>query len=100
VSWQLLLLYDEDRLSLPTGLNQRESMEFDLAVVRQAIACLRGELALKGEATDLFGRERGESLTGILGSIYQTFGRSGSLSQCRGESCTPALFRNQGSSLQ
>jgi prophage maintenance system killer protein len=74
LSWQLLLQYDEDRLALPAGLNRRETMGFDLAVVRKGIVCLRNDLAMRGEATDLFGRERGESLAGILGAIHQTFG--------------------------
>lgn len=74
LSWQLLLQYDEDRLTLPSGLNRRELESFDLAVVRRGIGCLREELATRGEATDLFGRERGESLAGILGAIHQTFG--------------------------
>ena len=74
LSWQLLLQYDEDRLALPAGLNRRELVSFDMAVVRWGIACLREELAARGEATDLFGRERGESLAGILGAIHQTFG--------------------------
>lgn len=74
LSWQLLLQYDEDRLALPAGLNRRETMGFDLAVVRKGIVCLRDDLAIRGEATDLFGRERGESLAGILGAIHQTFG--------------------------
>lgn len=74
LSWQLLLQYDEDRLALPAGLNRRESVGFDLAVVRRGIACLRDELATRGEATDLFGQERGASLAGILGAIHQTFG--------------------------
>ena len=73
LTWQLLLQYDEDRLALPSALKRRESVEFDLAVVRRGIACLRDELATRGEVTDLFGRERGESLAGILGAIHQTF---------------------------
>ena len=74
LSWQLLLQYDEDRLDLPTGLHRREPMGFDLAMVHQSIVCLREELVARGEATDLFGRERGESLAAILGAIHQTFG--------------------------
>lgn len=74
LSWQLLLQYDEDRMPLPATLRRGESVFFDLAVVRRGIACLRDELAARGEATDLFGRERGESLAGILGAIHQTFG--------------------------
>jgi hypothetical protein len=74
-TWKLLLQYDEDRLTLPeTTHKSRESVPFDLAVVRGAIDCLRNDLAAKGESTDLFGRERGNSLAGILGAIRQTFG--------------------------
>jgi len=73
LSWQLLLEYDEDRLSLPTGLNRREVAGFNLAMVHRSISCLREELATRSEATDLFGRERGERLAGILGAIHQTF---------------------------
>jgi prophage maintenance system killer protein/prophage antirepressor-like protein len=74
LSWQLLLQYDEDRLALPAGLNRREVVGFDLTMVRRGIGCLRDELAVRGEVTELFGRERGESLAGILGAIHQTFG--------------------------
>jgi len=73
-TWKLLLQYDEDRLSLPAATHRGEGELFDLAVVRQAIGCLRDELAVKSEATALFGQERGESLAGILGAIHQTFG--------------------------
>nr|WP_321467221.1 RhuM family protein [uncultured Desulfobulbus sp.] len=74
LSWHLLLQYDENRLGLPAGLTRRESVGFDLPAVRRGISCLRDELFTKGEATDLFGRERGESLAGIVGAIHQTFG--------------------------
>lgn len=74
MSWHLLLQYDEDRLALPSRLTRQESVGFDLAMVRRGIVCLRDELATRGEVTNLFGRERGESLAGILGAIHQTFG--------------------------
>jgi len=74
LTWSLLLQYDEDRLSLPAVKHQDAGVAFDLAVVRQAIESLRSELAAKGEATNLFGRERGESLAALLGAIHQTFG--------------------------
>ncbi|WP_240194886.1 virulence protein RhuM/Fic/DOC family protein [Desulfobulbus rhabdoformis] len=74
LSWRLLLQYDEDQLALPASINRRESALFDLAVVRESIVCLRSELAERGEATGLFGQERGTSLEGILGAIHQTFG--------------------------
>jgi prophage maintenance system killer protein len=74
LTWKLLLQYDEDRLVLPATAYKSNGTTFDLAVVRRAIDCLRAELAAKGEATDLFGRERGDSLAALLGAIHQTFG--------------------------
>ncbi|MBI5590866.1 MAG: virulence protein RhuM/Fic/DOC family protein [Deltaproteobacteria bacterium] len=73
LSWQLLLQYDEDRLSVPIGRKGHASVEFDLAFVRRSIVCLRDDLAARGEATDLFGRERDKGLAGIIGAIHQTF---------------------------
>jgi hypothetical protein len=73
LTWSLLLQYDEDRLSLPAVKHQDAGVAFDLAVVRQAIESLRSELAAKGEATSLFGQERGESLAALLGAVHQTF---------------------------
>ncbi len=73
LTWSLLLQYDEDQLSLPAVKHQDAGVAFDLAIVRQAIESLRSELAARGEATNLFGQERGESLAGILGAIHQTF---------------------------
>ncbi len=74
VTWKLLLQYDEDKLVLPATAHKGEEAVFDLVAVRRAIDCLRTELAAKGEATDLFGRERGDSLAALLGAIQQTFG--------------------------
>jgi prophage maintenance system killer protein len=73
-SWRLLLQYDENRLpespthpTRPvTGLLPDDS--------RRAISGLKQALMTKGEATALFGQERGGALDGILGSIEQTFG--------------------------
>jgi len=73
-SWRLLLQYDENRLpesptrptSPVTGLSLDDS--------RHAISGLKQALMEKGEATALFGQERGGALDGILGSIEQTFG--------------------------
>ncbi|EKD37965.1 MAG: hypothetical protein ACD_75C00924G0005 [uncultured bacterium] len=73
-TWKLLLQYDEDRLALPPTTHKSSGVPFDLAAVRQAIDCLRNELAAKDESTDLFGQERGHSLAAILGAIHQTFG--------------------------
>jgi len=73
LTWKLLLQYDEDRLVLPATTHSGGA-SFDLMAIRQAIDCLRAELSTKGESTDLFGRERGDSLAAILGAIHQTFG--------------------------
>jgi prophage maintenance system killer protein len=73
LSWQLLLQYDENRLFLPESGAAVTTLQFDLEFARRGIDCLRDELAAKGEATDLFGQERGEGLAGLLGAIQQTF---------------------------
>ncbi|MDX9835559.1 MAG: virulence protein RhuM/Fic/DOC family protein, partial [Desulfobulbus sp.] len=73
LTWSLLLQYDEDRLALPEVIHRGDGKAFDLAVVRRGIGCLQHELASKGEATNLFGREREDSLAAVLGAIHQTF---------------------------
>ncbi len=72
-TWKILLQYDEDNFpSLESGHESKTAL--DLANVRNAISSLREELAARGEATSLFGQERGEGLSGIIGAIHQTFG--------------------------
>lgn len=75
-TWRLLLEYDEDRLSLPPGCQPAHGvLDYDRAL--PAIAQIKTELMERGEATPLFGQQRGEALQGILGSIEQTmFGES------------------------
>ena len=72
-AWQLLLQYDEERLSVPES---RHGVRVSLKTedVRQAIAALKKELMARGEATDFFGQERGHGLEGIIEGIDQTFG--------------------------
>lgn len=70
-TWRLLLQYDEDALELPDGCRPAQGvLAYDQA--KAAIASLKGELLARGEATDLFGRERGEGLAAILGALEQT----------------------------
>ncbi len=70
-TWRLLLQYDEDALVLPAGCQPaRGVLEYDFA--RQAIFELKQELKGRGDATDLFGSERGDALAAILGNIEQT----------------------------
>lgn len=72
-TWQLLWQYDEDSLAVPKK-SEKEQISFELDTVRSAIASLKTELLNKGEGTDIFGNERGEALSGILGAVQQTFG--------------------------
>jgi len=75
-TWRLLLQYDEDGLALPSGCQPSQAV-LDYAKTVQAIGQIKAELMARGEATPLFGQERGEALQGILGNIEQTmFGES------------------------
>jgi prophage maintenance system killer protein len=67
-----LLAYDEDRLANEVA-RPIDAPTITLAEARAAIHVLRGELALRKEAGDLFGRERSDALTGILDGLAQTF---------------------------
>jgi DNA ligase (NAD+) len=71
-SWTLLLQYDEDQLELPKESNPAKHA-LDYQQAKGAIATLKAELLIRGEASDLFGHERETHLQGILGSINQTF---------------------------
>lgn len=70
-TWHLLLQYDEDGLRLPASCQPAQSA-LDYVTARAAIDELKTALGARGEATELFGRERGDALQGILGSIEQT----------------------------
>jgi prophage maintenance system killer protein len=72
-TWTLLQGYDED--SLKCDFMPKEAkfiLDFDEA--KEAIAQLKSELIKKGEATELFGREKAGEFSGIVRNIYQTFG--------------------------
>lgn len=72
-SWRVLLAYDEDRLTLPKSSHQpHHELGYEQAL--KAIATLKVNLMDKGEASPLFGNERDQALSGILGNIEQTFG--------------------------
>ncbi len=70
-SFHLLDRYDTDNLSID-NLNGNIIYVINQKEVRQAIMGLKGRLIEKGEANDLFGLEKDDSLDGILGSISQT----------------------------
>jgi len=73
-TWQLLWQYDEDSLATVKKADKEEQVVLELAATRTAIASLKESLLKKGEATDIFGHERGDGLSGILGAVQQTFG--------------------------
>jgi prophage maintenance system killer protein/prophage antirepressor-like protein len=70
-TWRLLLQYDEQALSAPEGPPPQRALSADAA--RGAIAALKQELMTRGEASELFGREREpDALGAILGNLDQT----------------------------
>ena len=71
-SWLLLKEYDENRLGIPEKRHPtKASISYDQA--REAIVTLKARLLERGQASALFGQERGGQLAGILGSIEQSF---------------------------
>ena len=73
-TWQLLWQYDEDSLAAPKKAGNRDQALLEIADVRAAILSLKEKLLAKGEATEIFGHERGEALDGIIGAVQQSFG--------------------------
>ncbi|MGQ0553484.1 MAG: RhuM family protein [Planctomycetota bacterium] len=72
-AWRLLLEYDEERLAEAPVHPTAPSARLGIAAARATLGKLRETLAGRGEATDLFGHERGHGLEGLLGAIEQTF---------------------------
>ncbi len=72
-SWALLQGYDEQSLQEITHTKD-EKFVLDYDEAKEAIAELKKVLMKKGEATELFGREKAGELKGNLLNIYQSFG--------------------------
>lgn len=71
-SWLLLQQYDQG--VLPTNdLQSASSQPIEYDEVRQIVITLKQELLRAGEASELFGIERGASLHRLLGAITQSF---------------------------
>ncbi|MBI3560245.1 MAG: virulence RhuM family protein [Gammaproteobacteria bacterium] len=70
-TWRLLQDYDEGKLGVPAGAQPARGV-LRLEEARRALDALAGELRQRGEAGDLFARDRGEGLAAILGNIEQT----------------------------
>ncbi len=66
----LLQRYDEGLLTEPP--EQRGGILPTLDDARQALARLKSDLIARGEATDLFARERGDAFDALLGNLDQT----------------------------
>lgn len=62
--------YDEGLLMAPVGCPGGHLPKLDAA--RTSIAQLKADLIAKGEATDLFGRERGDAFAALLGNLEQS----------------------------
>jgi prophage maintenance system killer protein len=62
--------YDEGLLTDPIGT--KGGLIPTIQEVRKSIETLKKDLVKKGEASDLFGRERGDGLEAILGNLKQT----------------------------
>lgn len=73
-TWDILIKYDEDRLSLPESSVQFNISELAYEEAVEAIKSIKHDLHAKGESVELFGNEKDDSFKGILGNIYQTFG--------------------------
>ena len=72
-TWTLLQEYDEDSLKIDF-VSKEAKFILDSDEAKNYIAQLKDELIKKGEATELFGREKAGEFEGILRNIYQTFG--------------------------
>jgi len=70
-TWRLLQDYDQGALGLPAGARPARGI-LALAEARRALDALAAELRERGEASDLFARDRGEGLSAILGNLAQS----------------------------
>lgn len=72
-TWMSLDAYDRSQLEI-SGITKK-SVRLTGLELAEAISSLRGELMKKGEATDIFARERkAGSIEGIVGNVMQSFG--------------------------
>ena len=70
-----VLLNQYDSHNLPSeAFSPNVTYEIDYSEAKAVIAELKKQLIAKKEATELFGNEKDDSFSGILGSIVQTFG--------------------------
>lgn len=70
-SWELLGQYDKGDVVVVSSKKKTKLLDYES--VRNALYTLRDELIKKGEAGDLFAKERDGTFQGILKTIHQTF---------------------------
>jgi len=70
-TWRLLLDYDEEKLAIPAGSQPARGV-LAYTQARDALDALAAELRQRGEASDLFARDRADGLASILGNIEQS----------------------------
>jgi hypothetical protein len=70
-TWELLLRYDEDRLEPTKTKDNLISLDYEES--KAAIETLKKNLIAKNEASSLFGNERDDNLSSIIGNVVQTF---------------------------
>ncbi|MCF6172541.1 MAG: virulence RhuM family protein [Campylobacteraceae bacterium] len=72
-SWALLQGYDEQSLQ-EVAHTKEQKFILDFNEAKEAIAELKKTLMAKGEATELFGKEKAGEFKGNLLNVYQSFG--------------------------
>jgi len=70
-TWRLLQDYDEGALGLPPGARPARGV-LSVKEARRALDALATELRARGEASELFARDRGDGLASILGNLEQS----------------------------
>lgn len=70
-TWRLLQDYDEGDLTVPPGARPARGI-LGVGEARRALDMLADELRDRGEAGELFARDRGDGLASILGNLEQT----------------------------
>lgn len=70
-TWRLLQDYDEGALGVPPGARPARGV-LGVDEARRALDALAGELRDRGEASDLFARDRDDGLASILGNLEQS----------------------------
>ncbi len=73
-SWRVLLQYDENILPPPSSEPSKRMARLTLRQATKLVDQFKKTLLEKGQATDLFGTDRGDGLASIVGNLSQTWG--------------------------